>query len=650
MATIEKLDGFEHGRAVAAGNGVADAVSGTLTIVTTPVRTGARALELNPAAGSEQYAYNIAATNRIVTQAVYIRFAALPTADSQLLHFVNANANGYLWFMNTNDKFAVSVGTSGQVEGGPTLVIDTWYRVTVEYDTSTGTYVCRAIVDGGTEFSDSAAFAAADITVVRLGNTTSQTFTAYYDDWLISITDADYEAISTWTSHRIESLIPNADGTHNIATSGDFDSFVGTAFSNSTTNGNTFIGHRPLQAANTADQVIRQDLGATTNYMEFTKENLSLNTDAVDAVRAYATHVEAAASGASLGEARLLLSDATEVLTTGSISVINSTEDPGTTLSVKKRMTIAPSGGWDGTKVDGLKWRIGFADNAPDVNFIDLMVEVAQHVVSAGTNIDGVVLTITPSLPTGSLSTNLIGTVLTVTPSLPVGGVQLNTVTGTVLEITPSLPAGTLQTDLTGTVVTVTPSFPTGSLSTNLTGIVLEITPSLPVGTLRTDVLGTALTVTPTLPTGLVGAPPIDITGIVLTVTPSLPVGALSTSITGTELTVVPSLPTGTLNTSLTGTDLTVVPSLPAGSLATNVTGVVLTIIPTLPTGSLNFPQTVTGIVLTLTPTLPVGLIDFFTEPPLIDPDTAARFNRGPGTQVIIKPYGIRPRRWTGHD
>ena len=384
MATIEKLDGFEHGRAVAAGNGVADAVSGTLTVVTTPVRTGARALELNPAAGSEQYAYNIAATNRIVTQAVYIRFAALPTADSQLLHFVNANANGYLWFMNTNDKFAVSVGTSGQIEGGPVLVIDTWYRVVVEYDTSTGTYVCRAIVDGGTEFSDSAAFAAADITAVRLGNTTSQTFTAYYDDWLISITDADYEEIVGWTSHRIESLVPSSDGSHNITTSGDMDSFVGTAFSNATTTGWTFIDHRPLNVTNTADDVIRQDLNSGTTYMELLFENLSNNGDVVDAVRTYGTHVMSSATGTPTAEAQLMLSDSTEVLTTGSVSMISSTEDPGITITIRKRMAIAPSGGWDGTKVDGLKVRIGFNAIAADVNFIDLMLEVAQHVAAAG--------------------------------------------------------------------------------------------------------------------------------------------------------------------------------------------------------------------------------------------------------------------------
>jgi hypothetical protein len=210
-----------------------------------------------------------------------------------------------------------------------------------------------------------------------LGPDDAVTVTFYADDWLIATADGDYEEIKGWTSHSVQSLIPSADGTHNITTLGDFDSFTSTAFSNSTTNGNTFIAHRPLQLANTAEQVIRQDLGATTNYMEFTLENLSAGDSTVEDVRTYGTHVEASTTNASLGEIRLLLSDDTEVLTTGSLSVVNSTEDPGITINLRKRMAIAPAGGWDTTKVDGLKVRVGFGDGVPDVNFIDCMVEVA---------------------------------------------------------------------------------------------------------------------------------------------------------------------------------------------------------------------------------------------------------------------------------
>jgi hypothetical protein len=383
MATPLWLTGFEHGAGATGANGVFDTFSAGASIVTTPARTGARALQIAASASAPQCGYTIAAGSRVVTQTFYVRFATLPTADVQLAHFVSG-VNGYLWFMNTNDKFGVSVTTSGQVEGGPVVVVDTWYRIVVEYDTSTATFQIRAKVDGGTEFVDTSASTAADITAARLGPTSSATYTGFFDDWIISVTDGDYEDInSNWTEHKIESHIPSSDGTHNITTLGDFDSFTGTAFQNSTTNGNTFIGHRPMQRANTADQVIRQELGTTANYMEFGLENMSDNTRSIAGVRAYACHVESAASGASLGEARLLLADNTVVLTTGSLDVIDSTEDPGTTVTTRKRMTIAPSGGWNGTKVDGLKARVGFGDNAPDVNFIDFMLEVASFTAPA---------------------------------------------------------------------------------------------------------------------------------------------------------------------------------------------------------------------------------------------------------------------------
>jgi hypothetical protein len=382
MATILLLDGFEHGRSTSGAAGVYDSITGSVSSQTTPVRTGVRSIAIAAGGAAANLQYNLAAGNRIVTQAVYFRFVTLPTADARIMEFNNASGNGNVWFSNATDQVGLSIGGGAITVGGPTLVVDTWYRLVVEYDTSTGTYSIKARVDNGTEFSTTSAIAAADQSAVRLGTNGAHTVTCYYDDYVISVTDGDYEDIGGWTSHEIESLIPSSDGTHNITTSGDFDSFTGTAFSNSTTNGFSFIDHRPLQAANTADNVIRQELGTTANYMEFGLEDHTLSGTPL-AARAYGTHVEAVTSGASLGEARLLLSDNTVVLTTGSIDVINSTEDPGTTVTIRKRMCIDPSGGWDNTKIDGLKARVGFADNAPDVNFIDFMVEVLYFTVAA---------------------------------------------------------------------------------------------------------------------------------------------------------------------------------------------------------------------------------------------------------------------------
>jgi hypothetical protein len=381
MATLVAVDGFEHGR-VSGTQPVFDAVIGTLSaIVTTPVRTaftGSRALVLDPSATTKAVRYNITGGNLVMSFDIY--FDDLPGAKSivALGQMVGGAENMVFVYDPASGKFGVSTDPDAAAftTGGPTVAADTWYHIDLKMAFASTTHEIFCKVDGGTEFSHSEGGLTNLTTGIsaQLGCSTNQTFTAYYDDWVVSATAADYPL----GRHQVVGLIPSSDGTHAITTSGDFDSFTGTAFSNATTTGHTFIGHRPLQMANTANQVIRQELGTTANYMEMLLENLPGSLDPVaNGVRVFASHVEASASGASLGEARLLLADNTEVLTTGSLSAINSTEDPGTTVTLRKRMAIDPSGGWDRTKVDGLKVRVGFADNAPDVNFIDFLAMVA---------------------------------------------------------------------------------------------------------------------------------------------------------------------------------------------------------------------------------------------------------------------------------
>jgi hypothetical protein len=376
VATVQWLDGFEHGN-----TGVPSSFSGTPAFVTTPVRTGLRSLEITAAGASEGVQYS-SLTSNFTTTAFYLRFAALPGATVKIVRMLNANGNGYMRCSSAG-QLSVIVGAGAAVNVGSPLSINTWYRIVIQLDSSTGTASIKASVNGGTDATATNVQVSANTTAVQLGPDDAVTVTFYADDWLIATASADYAEIKGWTSHSVQSLIPSADGTHNITTAGDFDSFVGTAFDNTTTTGFSFIDHRPLQMANTADNVIRQELGTTANYMELTLENLAAGDSTVSNVRCYGAHVESATTGASLGEMRLLLSDNTEVLTTGSISMIDSTEDPGITVTLRKRMAIAPGGEWDTTKVNGLKIRLGFGDNNPDVNFIDCMVEVLLYTPAA---------------------------------------------------------------------------------------------------------------------------------------------------------------------------------------------------------------------------------------------------------------------------
>jgi hypothetical protein len=377
VPTLWIIDGFEHGLATAGVAGVYDSVNGSPAILTASPRPGKnRYLEFSAAAAAENVNYNVGAGNRQVTQSVYIRFpTSLPTAVIPLITWACGSGDGQIVFNNLVSQLRLRIGGAVPIDFGPTLVADQWYLIDAEFnsDDGAGNAVVKASVDEGTEGSTTRAQAAADITRIQLGPGSALTYTFHCSCWLASLTAGDYPI----GPHTVYRLLPNADGTHNIATSGDFDSFTGTAFSNSTTNSWDFVDDAPVGVTNTADTVIRQELGSTTDYMEHLWENLPAGTEIPIDVRGYGSYVESAASGASLAELRLLLADNTVIQTVGAIDWIDSTEDPGTTVTVKKRMFLRPSGGWDRTKVDGLKSRLGFGDNNPDVNFLSTMLEVA---------------------------------------------------------------------------------------------------------------------------------------------------------------------------------------------------------------------------------------------------------------------------------
>jgi hypothetical protein len=210
---------------------------------------------------------------------------------------------------------------------------------------------------------------------------------------------------------------------------------------------------------------------------------------------------------------------------------------------------------------------------------------------AGGQTVTGVVLTVTPSLPAGTLNHSVLGVALSATPSLPAGIVSTGvTIEGVALTVTPTLPAGNLNHGLTGVALAATPSLPTGKLNHSVTGVTLTASPSLPAGTLRHS-----------------------LTGVTLSATPTQPAGKLNHSLTGATLSATPTQPQGQVTVpgaqTVTGVVLTITPTLPAGSLRHTLTALTLTLSPTLPAGQVAAPQTVTGIVLVVAPSLPAGTV-----------------------------------------
>ena len=384
--TLHKATGFEHGSVVGGAAGPFDsASSGTPTIVTTGQRSGLRALQLNPAGAAESVI--LASAGTVVTVALFIKFTTLPTtAGDPFVRIRNTNGNALLEWDQTNQKFRVDMGAAAPVVGGPVITTGQWYRVVMELDTSTGTATIRCKVDSTTEFSQSNAQTSLASQDVTLGPSGVSTYDALFDDLVISITDGDYEQIrDDWTDWEILSAIPTSDGTHEATNaSGDFDGFTTPTFTQTSTNVNANIGHRPLQLANTANNVVRQSVQSATKYVEVLFENPSNTHPNVAGVQTYGTMLMSSATGTPTAEARLMLSDSTEVLTTGGGSLIDTADgDPGTTVTVRKKAAIAPAGGWDETKVDGLKCRFGFNNIAADAHFVDLMLEVVYFATGA---------------------------------------------------------------------------------------------------------------------------------------------------------------------------------------------------------------------------------------------------------------------------
>lgn len=161
-----------------------DSTTGTPSIVSSPVRSGSGALELNPTAAAENVEYNAPTGSRRITVSFYFRVPAAPAAAVRLAMIVGPSDTMKVWLENDG---TISVGDSDGSVIGPSIDDDEWHLFDGVWDVSGSTATVDWAIDEVAQTQATLVEPAADITAVRLGTANASTFTAYYEDWLATL-------------------------------------------------------------------------------------------------------------------------------------------------------------------------------------------------------------------------------------------------------------------------------------------------------------------------------------------------------------------------------------------------------------------------------------------------------------------------------
>lgn len=382
MPTPVWLTGFEHGVVNINGGGLFDQVSGSPSAVTTAVRTGTYALEI-AAAGAATMAAKTIGVNNIFVVTFYIRFiGSLPGADVELFT-ITASAGGALEFnyVNASTKFGMRYNAGTQQVSTNTIAADTWYRVDLRADFNSNPRTIDWQIDGVAETQASKAVAGSTGNQVRFGTTAAQTYTAHYDDVIVSVTSGDYPI----GQNAVFKLSPDADGTHSPSTP---DCIRGGGASPALISGsNTAFQYMddvplPSGASPTTDR-INQDTVHATHYVEMLSENIgSFTYLGVSGILAYGGDSGTTNRGATI----LVRTDATEISVFGTPAAPADMSE--TSVFYKFAIVTPPGGGWTQAEINGLLWRIGYSsDVTPNPYWQGLMIEVATAPAVVSTRI-----------------------------------------------------------------------------------------------------------------------------------------------------------------------------------------------------------------------------------------------------------------------
>lgn len=168
--------------------------------VTDPVFGGLGALRGQPSASVSYWTADAVGTDpSVLVMRAYVRFPSLPAIDLDILRgSVDGVTFGSIRFDTSESKFGTALDDVLAAAGGPTIVVDTWYRVALRVDASTGTWtvdgqVAEGLGEATALTQSSGAFTSSTFSTYKLiDDDTVGTYTVYLDELVVSHTSVDH--------------------------------------------------------------------------------------------------------------------------------------------------------------------------------------------------------------------------------------------------------------------------------------------------------------------------------------------------------------------------------------------------------------------------------------------------------------------------
>lgn len=237
------------------------------TYETSSPLTGARSILINTTAVAQSVStWPTFAGAGIVVFRFRIRFSTLPNA-SIALGTDNSTLHAGAYFNASDSKIYAGTSASALGATGVSVTTDVTYYIDVRVNRTANPWLVDVQVNGtacGQRTTTQAAFTTAQ--TVRLGDSVNaSTYSAVFDDVIVSVTSGDYPIGDGYVNH----FVPTSDGTHNIAGTGDFRrTLTATDILNATTTAYQLVDDVPLEEGAGVDWINMLLPVNATDYVE----------------------------------------------------------------------------------------------------------------------------------------------------------------------------------------------------------------------------------------------------------------------------------------------------------------------------------------------------------------------------------------------